>query len=85
MGIDAFLVASSLSGVVAQRLVRVVCPHCSVEYTPSKSEQENVENKYLKLASTIKTVLPAKLKAFANAIIVSDLPSPSLVPVNNIL
>lgn len=40
MGIDDFLVASSLSGVVAQRLVRVVCPHCSVEEAPSKSEVE---------------------------------------------
>ena len=40
MGIDAFLVASSLSGVVAQRLVRVVCPHCSVEETPTADEKE---------------------------------------------
>jgi general secretion pathway protein E len=28
MGIDAFLLASSLRCVVAQRLVRVLCPHC---------------------------------------------------------
>ena len=40
MGIDDFLVASSLSGVVAQRLVRKVCTHCSVEETPSKNEKE---------------------------------------------
>jgi len=43
MGIDAFLVASSLSGVVAQRLLRVVCPHCSKEDTPTKSERELFE------------------------------------------
>lgn len=40
MGIDAFLVASSLSGVVAQRLVRVVCPHCSTLEAPTESEKE---------------------------------------------
>jgi type IV pilus assembly protein PilB len=40
MGIDAFLVASSLSGVVAQRLVRVVCPNCAIEEEPSESEKE---------------------------------------------
>lgn len=40
MGIDAFLVASSLSGVVAQRLVRVVCPHCAVEEGLSITEKE---------------------------------------------
>ena len=28
MGIDAFLLASSLRCVIAQRLVRVLCPHC---------------------------------------------------------
>ena len=39
MGIDAFLVASSVSGVVAQRLVRVLCPQCSVEENPTADEQ----------------------------------------------
>jgi type IV pilus assembly protein PilB len=43
MGIDGFLVASSLSGVVAQRLLRVVCPHCSTEDEPTKSEREVFE------------------------------------------
>jgi len=31
MGIEAFLIASSLTGVVAQRLVRRLCPHCRQE------------------------------------------------------
>jgi type IV pilus assembly protein PilB len=34
MGIDAFLIASSLIGVSAQRLVRVICPKCSAPYEP---------------------------------------------------
>jgi len=34
MGIQPYLVASALSLVVAQRLVRTVCPECSQEYTP---------------------------------------------------
>src|SRR5579875_1786422 len=34
MGVEPFLVASSLSLVVAQRLVRRVCQHCSAPYTP---------------------------------------------------
>jgi type IV pilus assembly protein PilB len=50
MGIDDFLVASSLSGLVAQRLVRVVCPHCSVEETPSKNEKEIFERNGMKIA-----------------------------------
>lgn len=32
MGIQPFLLSASLSGVVAQRLVRCLCPHCKEEY-----------------------------------------------------
>lgn len=35
MGIEPFLIASTLSIVVAQRLVRRLCPHCKVVYKPS--------------------------------------------------
>lgn len=38
MGIEPYLVASSLSGVLAQRLVRVLCEHCKIEYVPSAEE-----------------------------------------------
>ena len=31
MGVEAFLIASSLEGVLAQRLVRKICPKCRVE------------------------------------------------------
>ncbi|MCX5976464.1 MAG: type II secretion system ATPase GspE [Coprothermobacterota bacterium] len=34
MGIEPFLIASSLIGVTAQRLVRKICPYCKLEYTP---------------------------------------------------
>lgn len=36
MEIEPFLIASSISGVLAQRLVRVVCPKCKEPYQPSK-------------------------------------------------
>jgi type IV pilus assembly protein PilB len=35
MGIAPFLVSSSLIGVIAQRLVRKLCPRCKEEYSPS--------------------------------------------------
>jgi general secretion pathway protein E len=34
MGIEPFMVASTLSAVLAQRLVRTICPHCREEYEP---------------------------------------------------
>ncbi|MFH1139336.1 MAG: type II secretion system ATPase GspE [Pseudomonadota bacterium] len=35
MGIEAYLVSSAVVGVLAQRLVRVLCPHCKVPDQPS--------------------------------------------------
>ncbi len=32
MGIEAFLIASSVNAVLAQRLVRIICGHCKEEY-----------------------------------------------------
>jgi general secretion pathway protein E len=37
MGIEPFMVASSLSAVLAQRLVRLICPHCKEEYSPEQA------------------------------------------------
>lgn len=34
MGVEGFLVSSSLIGVLAQRLVRMICPHCKEPYNP---------------------------------------------------
>jgi general secretion pathway protein E len=38
MGVEPFLLSSSLLGVLAQRLVRVLCPACKQAYTPSEGE-----------------------------------------------
>ncbi len=37
MGIEPFLLSSSLIGVLAQRLVRVLCPVCKEAYTPDSN------------------------------------------------
>ncbi|MGI5863425.1 MAG: type II secretion system ATPase GspE [Myxococcales bacterium] len=42
MGVEPFLVASSLVGVLAQRLVRKVCPSCRVAYEPSEEEMAEI-------------------------------------------
>lgn len=38
MGVPGYMVASSVIGIMAQRLVRVVCPKCKRPYTPSEAE-----------------------------------------------
>ncbi|WP_245939568.1 type II secretion system ATPase GspE [Thermovibrio guaymasensis] len=42
MGIEPFLVASSVIGVIAQRLVRKVCPYCKEFYTPTEEEKREL-------------------------------------------
>ena len=40
MGIEPFLLASSLLGIVAQRLVRALCPHCRERTEPDERQIE---------------------------------------------
>jgi len=42
MGIQPFLISSALIGVIAQRLVRRLCPHCRQTYTPGAEESEEL-------------------------------------------
>lgn len=45
LGVEPFLIASSLAGVIAQRLVRKICPHCSSLLNTEKIKQiSNDEN-----------------------------------------
>ena len=39
MGIEPFLVSTSVVGVIAQRLVKRICPYCSEEYEASEYEK----------------------------------------------
>ncbi len=38
MGIEPYLLSSSITGVLAQRLVRKICPECRKEYNPTDEE-----------------------------------------------
>lgn len=40
MDVEPFLVASSVLGVIAQRLVRVLCPECKEKYQPTADSME---------------------------------------------
>lgn len=38
MGIEPYLLASAMNGVVAQRLARTICPNCTAKYYPTETE-----------------------------------------------
>lgn len=43
MGIESFLASSSLIGVMAQRLVRIICPNCKDPLTPSEEILQEIK------------------------------------------
>jgi type IV pilus assembly protein PilB len=53
MGVEPFLVASSVMAIMAQRLVRVVCSKCKEEYKPDPSELQNFELTAEQMANAI--------------------------------
>ncbi|PDM41501.1 MULTISPECIES: ATPase, T2SS/T4P/T4SS family [unclassified Geobacillus] len=54
MGIEPFLVAASLAGVVSQRLVRRVCRDCQEEQEPTKREIEIFASRGMKIDKLVR-------------------------------
>jgi len=42
MGLEPYLIAATLEAIVAQRLVRLICVECKVEYTPDNEELASI-------------------------------------------
>lgn len=51
MGVEPFLVASSLSGVISQRLVRKVCRDCAEAHSPTKRELDIFAKRGLEIST----------------------------------
>ena len=45
MGVEPFLVASSVECFIAQRLVRIICPECRIEKRPGRGALEEFDIK----------------------------------------
>jgi type IV pilus assembly protein PilB len=43
LGVPPYLVSASVIGVIAQRLVRKICPNCKTEYNPPRNLKKSVE------------------------------------------
>lgn len=48
MGVEPYLVASTVIGVISQRLVRVICSGCKEEYVPSDEDIRRMKSIYIK-------------------------------------
>ena len=52
MDIEAFLISSTVVSIVAQRLLRKVCPHCSEPYSPTSNDLRRLQYQYKDLGSS---------------------------------
>ncbi|MEG2852602.1 MAG: GspE/PulE family protein, partial [Hydrogenoanaerobacterium sp.] len=43
IGVETFLISSALKGVIAQRLVRKICPNCREAYEPTDIELDSIQ------------------------------------------
>jgi len=51
IGVEPYLISGAVKGIISQRLVRRICPHCKTEYKPEESEFEMLR---MKPASEVK-------------------------------
>lgn len=56
MGIEPFLIASTVRAVVGQRLVRKLCATCKVQYTPDEQEISSVQQTFNLDAAAMKDI-----------------------------
>ena len=60
MGIPPFLIATTINIIIAQRLVRKICPHCIQSYTLEKEQILDLE-KQLNIENILKTMEKEKI------------------------
>jgi type IV pilus assembly protein PilB len=71
IGIEPYLIASTLNSIMAQRLVRVICPDCKVEEKPAPETFESLKKQFN--LDALMTVLQ-KLNLAGSAKTVAELP-----------
>ncbi len=55
MGVPSYLIASALTGVIGQRLVRTICPNCKTAFTPTSTLLKSIG-----LPATVKKLYQGK-------------------------
>lgn len=72
MGLEPFNVASALNAILAQRLVRKICPKCKIKYTPDEAELTGAKVKadttMRELRFTERALADAKARATKEAV-----------------
>lgn len=65
MGVESFLLSSTLNAVLAQRLVRKICPDCKEDFEPPKEVQKSIQDA-LETISSNKVLMAKDLEIAKN-------------------
>jgi general secretion pathway protein E len=77
MGVEPFLLRSSIIGILAQRLVRVLCPHCKEAYAGTETELDELGLTHERVAQRLRRTQNAQSRYFprqVSAVDVLDVP-----------
>jgi type IV pilus assembly protein PilB len=77
MGIEPFLIASTVNTVIGQRLVRRLCPVCRIAYVPEGAELSNVKRDF-QLDAALKRF--NEIKGSPEAVAPTPAPAPAPAP-----
>lgn len=67
MGVKPFLIPASLNLVIAQRLVRRLCPHCKKSYKPSPETIESAKKIFSLISPKSRVDIPKNISSFYKA------------------
>ncbi|WP_287240062.1 MULTISPECIES: GspE/PulE family protein [unclassified Okeania] len=68
IGLDPALMSDALLGIVAQRLVRKICPHCGEAYTPTKTDLQILGLEQPQILPSMSLAVSKSLSAYASAL-----------------
>ena len=67
MGIKPSLIPASVNAIIAQRLVRRLCPHCKEKYAPARETIESVKKILAVISPKAKLAIPKEIDFFYRA------------------
>ena len=73
MGVEPFLLRSSIIGILAQRLVRVLCPHCKEPYRGSETELDELGLTHERVAQRLRRAENAQSRYFPRQVATVDI------------
>ena len=68
MGIEPFLIASTVRATIGQRLVRRLCTKCRVSFTPSPEETEKIFRAFIMTSQTLARINALETQALSEGI-----------------